>query len=379
MSSKIKHFVKILLSFFPGKRTIIFESNPDVSDNTYYVFREMISRQLNKKFKFVWILFSSLPINHKKVSGVRYIKSSSRFLVLFYSCKARCFIFCNRYLKKVFTNQFSIHLQHGNYFKNVKSYCEALPQDTNYILTTSNTMSMVGASMFNCSVERFVPLGFPRNDELKTKRDIKPFFNNKDINKIVAWYPTLRQNRNSKSGNSYGSGHPIPIIWDKKVANKLDSFLKENNVLLVVKIHPAQDLSFISENTCENILFIDDSFFNSNNISSYCFISNCDALITDYSTVYYDYLLCDKPIGLIWEDVELFSLNPGFAVDPNIFLSGGEKIYSFNDLINFLNNVVKGFDKLQSDRRINCQNVNKYDDSSNTIRVVDFIIAEAKL
>ena len=38
----------------PKKNWIVFESVPDLSDNTKAVFDEMIKRKLNDKYTFVW-------------------------------------------------------------------------------------------------------------------------------------------------------------------------------------------------------------------------------------------------------------------------------------------------------------------------------------
>ena len=65
-----------------------------------------------------------------------------------------------------------------------------------------------------------------------------------------------------------------------------------------------QDISYIQKYALSNICFIDDAFFRRNNITSYEFVGSCDALITDYSSIYFDYLLCGKPAAVIWEDIE---------------------------------------------------------------------------
>ena len=38
-------------------------------------------------------------------------------------------------------------------------------------------------------------------------------------------------------------------------------------------------------------------------------LSATDALITDYSSIYYDYLLTDKPIGLTINDIDEFKMS----------------------------------------------------------------------
>lgn len=61
----------------------------------------------------------------------------------------------------------------------------------------------------------------------------------------------------------------------------------------------------------------------------YCNIfGSCDTLIADYSPIYYDYTLCDKPIALIREDYKEYKNSVGFADGCEEFLNGGEKIYT---------------------------------------------------
>ena len=123
-----------------------------------------------------------------------------------------------------------------------------------------------------------------------------------------------------------------------------------------------------------NIFFIDDYFFESKNISSYEFIGNCDALLTDYSSVYYDYTLCNKPIGVVWEDIEEFRNNPGFSIDLDYYWKGAEKLYTVQDLLKFIQNIANEVDQLKKERNKIKKIVNYAVDNKNSERVVDFII-----
>ena len=44
---------RILLGVLPKKKWIVFESVPDLSDNTKAVFDEMVRRKLNQKYLFI--------------------------------------------------------------------------------------------------------------------------------------------------------------------------------------------------------------------------------------------------------------------------------------------------------------------------------------
>ena len=100
-------------------------------------------------------------------------------------------------------------------------------------------------------------------------------------------------------------------------------------------------------------------------------------MITDYSSVYYDYLLCDKPIGLCFDDYEEFTFQNGFIVDPDYIFSGGEKIYNTEDLLGFINNVSNETDCLKEQRNTIKNVVFKYCDNQSAKRVADYI--ETKL
>ena len=221
-----------------------------------------------------------------------------------------------------------------------------------------------------------VPLGYPRNDALTGKKfNLKELFST-ECEKVIVWYPTFRQH---KAGFSTAANHALPIIHNEEFALSLNECAKRNGVLIVLKPHFAQDLSYIKRLSMSNIKFIDDSFFEKNNISSYEFVGSTDALISDYSSIYYDYTLCDKPIAVIWEDIEEYKKNPGLIDDYEKYLAGAEKIYTLDELLGFVERVSSGID-LNREQREQIKNlVNISDDGKNTCRVVDFIIEKAKL
>ena len=69
MNSFIKKSIEKIISIFPLKNIIVFESLPDYSDNTRAVFNEMVKRGLNKEYKLIWTTHKcgDLPDELKKV------------------------------------------------------------------------------------------------------------------------------------------------------------------------------------------------------------------------------------------------------------------------------------------------------------------------
>ena len=130
----------------------------------------------------------------------------------------------------------------------------------------------------------------------------------------------------------------------------------------------------IQDLNLEYIRFIDDSFFTEHKITSYQFVNSCDAMITDYSSIFFDYLLADKPIALTWDDLEEYRQNPGFAVDLDSYTKGAVKAYNVDELIAFVQDVAAGRDVLQKQRREVRDIVNYSTDGKNAERVTDFIL-----
>ena len=267
--------------------------------------------------------------------------------------------------------QFSMYLSHGTTFKSVRSYYN-IPDRINYCLVSGDGVRELMSYELNYDINRTVALGFPRNDILgHSKIDVKKLFEDK-FEKIVVWYPTFRQHKNGLTTATENKG--VPIIHDEERAAELNSYAKEKNMLIVIKPHFAQDVSYIKNLKLSNILLINDEFFIEKNISSYEFINGSDALITDYSSVYFDYTLCDKPVAAIWEDIEEYKKKPGLIENYEEFMSGAEKIYDLKEFISFLSRVSRGEDKLCEQRRAIRDLVNKSTDGKNACRVVDFIL-----
>lgn len=375
MSLKENFLVRFIIDHLPRKNIIILESLPDLSDNTKAVFDEMIRRGMNKKYKFIWRV-KNPDKNLPKIDNVVYLPETSMLRMRLYKIFSKCLICCNEALRSIRKGQVCFYLSHGTPIKSVRNYYK-LPKGIDHCLAAGEGVVTLCSYEFSFSSENFFALGFPRNDALtNSKCDLKPLFPDVDFDKILVWYPTYRQH---KCGLSTASANALPIINDGEKAKKLNEFAKENRLLLVLKPHFVQDLSYIRNLHLSNIVFIDDSFFVKNNISSYEFVGNCDALVTDYSSIYYDYTLCDKPIALIWEDYEDYKRFPGFAPGAEELMGGGEKVYNLEEFVQFLKRVVEGKDVLREKRNEICKKVNCSTDGKNSERVVDFIIEKAGL
>jgi CDP-glycerol glycerophosphotransferase (TagB/SpsB family) len=108
-------------------------------------------------------------------------------------------------------------------------------------------------------------------------------------------------------------------------------------------------------------------------------LSRADAMITDYSGIYYDYLLLDRPVALTLDDFEQYKNEKGFCYDNPLELLCGYRVNTLDELLLFFDDVKNNVDRYYKDRISVKAKVNKYLDGQSSKRVVDFIIEKLKL
>ena len=353
--------------------TILFESIPPYSDNTWAVYRYIRNNGMLKNYKLEWIL---RPTDELRQEIPSFVRKDTRLGKLQYKIKllhTKAFVFCNAEQYKTRSDQVKIYLDHGSCLKSVRGVY-SMSQDLDYALVQAPVFTNVTRYEHTMADDTILAsLGYPRNDDFfgdapldRTTLFSAPF------RKLIVWYPTFRQHKNGRASTS-----PItlPLIHDADSAARINACAKENGVLVVLKPHFAQDTSYIRKADLSNLVFIDDTFFPKHGIRPYQFLHMSDGLITDYSSVYYDYLLQDKPVALTWEDYEQYKEANGFAVDTDVFCAGGEKVYTAEELCGFIRRVASGEDVLREERTAVRNLTNAYLDGNNAERVAKWIEA----
>ncbi len=368
----IKTIIKKFLSHLPLRNIILFESCPDYADNPGPVFDEMIRRGINAKHKMIWLCYDNNYKRFPHYKNIKYVDANKRIRTSLLIHTSKYSICCNRLIGCGNPNQLTFYLMHGSPIKDVSSYYY-ITSFVDYIITAGPYMNLQSARYLKADVNKCYPLGYPRNDVLlKARLDLSQYFGR--FSKYVVWYPTVKQ---FGKGKDYGIT-PIPFMDNDTAIEALNAYARELNILIIIKPHFAQ-INNYRKLFLSNIRFIDDKFFRDNNISSYEFIGSCDALLTDYSSVFYDYMVCNKPIGLIWCDVEDLKKNLGLVDFYEEVTLGCDKLYTIDDLKRFLKDLADGKDDYLKKREEICALVNVARDGLNTARVTDFIIEKAKL
>lgn len=322
MKERLKKVLQWVLKKLPLSKTILLEAIPVFGDNTGALYRYMLQEHWNDEWKLVWLARKKEEYrNPPKIKNVIYLARDQKLdavRLFFFRCRAAAIIDCNTQVPKLNPKTFHFYLTHGSLMKNVKEYrlCDAT---TDCILNQSPFFEEINVEGFHVAKDQLVTCGFPRNDELWLGKKVKlRCLLGQEYSKIAVWYPTYRQ---MKSSDRRVSDISIPIIHDVDAAKRVNEIALQFNSLIMVKPHPAQDLSFIKDLQLSNLRFINNQFIEDLGLKPYEFLGATDLLITDYSSVFYDYLLTGNPVALTFEDADQYSVNPGFAVDVKIITS----------------------------------------------------------
>lgn len=204
------------------------------------------------------------------------------------------------------------------YFKKIFS------ENYTCILTTSHELIPLMARSFAVSEDKIKVWGQPRNDGLFQKNDCREILGQlfpdlPEYTKTVLYAPTFRD---------YGQVQLFPFKdFDQK---QLEAFLEEKNMLLFIRTHVAEQgsaapylgkrIRFLGNEQAEDVTGILNIF---------------DCLITDYSSIYIDYLLTDKPMIFLPYDRQQYLDGRGMNFDYDD-VTPGPKPETFNDFLNSL-------------------------------------------
>lgn len=354
---------------------IIIESHNDFDCNGGAFYEYLIENKLNSKYKIVWLLKNKLPESLPE-NVVAYNIYKPSFKKSYYNCISKYLLSDNVVTKKVNPHQISIYLSHGAFgLKNTHGLIN-VGDEVDYLLSPSERIDSILADQWTVKKpkEQLIHIGYPSEDVFyhECKNDYNAL-TDKPFKKIVLWMPTFRQGlgfqrQDTKNPLPYG----IPLITSIDEYHELNEFLREKDMLLVIKLHPMQNLKMIeSLKGTDNIKWLSADDMKMLKLDTYRLMKHADALLSDYSSVAYSFLHLNKPIGYVLSDLDDYSI--GVCVDNVDEYLVGERIFSINDLLVFLDNVVENNDIYGNERERLSKFLFKYHDGKSCERLVEFL------
>ncbi len=207
-----------------------------------------------------------------------------------------------------------------------------VPLGRMYYVATSETFVPIYQSAFRRKKEQIICLGQPRCDIFFEKSQSEPYFQGKNI---ILYCPTHR-----KEGKEQMD---VEKLFDLP---RLEEFLEKSGYYFIIKKH------FYHRNEIQNLEkyphIID---ITNEDMDVQRLIMEAKALITDYSSIYIDYLLLDKPLLFYCYDYQRYLANDREMYFEYDTVTPGVKAENFDELFEELEKFAKtGADYEKGDR-----------------------------
>lgn len=249
--------------------------------------------------------------------------------------------------------------------------------EDDYFLSTSEFFNTVMNACIGIRAEQYYIAGYPRNDYLFNEdgvRNLELLTNMKIGKKVILYMPTYRDlntkqsKRHNRINNFFG--------FEQFDFVEFDDFLEKNNLLFILKLHPNEERLFIDRYlkfNSKNIILIKSKDLEIHKMDFYKIVNAANILITDYSSIYFDYLLLDRPIIFTPVDFEEYKENRGFLLEPYDFWAPGPKCLGQEQLQKEILNCLNNLEYYKKERETIKNIVHKYQDNKSTKRVMDLI------
>lgn len=370
--------ITLLTKKLPLKNIIIIESHNDFDCNGGAFYEYLIEQGYNTQYLIVWLIkndrkYYNLP---KNVITLPLRRLSIRRD--YYISRARYFTSDNEITDKVRDDQISIFFDHGPFgLKNVKPFYH-LSDTVDYFLSSSKNYDPIYCNQLSRPYpnEKMVHLGYPMHDVFykDTENELKKI-SKKNSSKVILWMPTFRKGGGAKRNDSI-KDYPfeVPLIEKKEQLDKINEILSAENIFLIIKLHPMQRINPDNElfkYKSDQIVVLTGDDIKKNQIDNYRLLKNVDALISDYSSIAYSFILLDKPVAFVLSDSS--DLKYGYSVDNPEFFLAGHHIYTIYDFIEFLKDISLGKDIYRRQRNELCNWLYEYKDGNSCERIVRFL------
>lgn len=220
-----------------------------------------------------------------------------------------------------------------------------------FMVATSDFTREVFSQAFGMPEDSIIVTGQARTDRMLSveKKEVwsRGFPGVSPPRKLFLWLPTFR---NTPFHGGRSDGEDLDNIYNCKNFSEttFNDILKANDAVCLVKAHPMAARR--DQSNYSNLFFIDESWLHSRKISLYQLAGAADCLISDVSSIIADFMLLDRPIILLFEDIEAYKNNRGFSFNPITDFLPAEVAQNFNEFLAELEAVLDEKDNYTSRR-----------------------------
>ncbi|WP_301678174.1 CDP-glycerol glycerophosphotransferase family protein [Methanoculleus methanifontis] len=216
-------------------------------------------------------------------------------------------------------------------------------------------------------IDRVVITGYPRNDYLVEQKKAPsseilvrfPYLQKK----IILYAPTWRERAKTRF-----------FPFDDFCLGEIKAFLETNDAYLLLRSHRMDDISARVEKNSDGPLTGDRVIAATSDVFEDVqeLLPFVDILISDYSSIWVDYLLLDRPLIFVPYDLESYENDRGLLYD-YYQITPGPKISTNKELIEAMQEYIHNPEKDSEKRACIREIFHKYEDGLSYMRIYEII------
>ena len=314
---RILRFFLRLFCIIPIKKKIVFASfqGKQFSCNPKYIFLSVYEKYGNK-IEYVWCLnkksaeleafqnvktckFMSLSFFYHVLTSSVYI---SNLAIEPFLPKRKKQLFINTWHGGGAYKKFHVFFRNNIYLTEREKYRAKI---TDYVISSCQAFTDANNELWCMPKEKFIPVGMPRNDFLvnhsnddKLFQKLRSKYSIPENKKVILYAPTFR---GVLSNNNASNQKEIQIDINSIVLSAKKRF--ESDFIVLYRCHQSMLGKNIELKNMIDVSQFDDT-------QEVLMIS--DILITDYSSIIWDYALLNRPCFLFTPDLDEYSNENGF-------------------------------------------------------------------
>ena len=213
---------------------------------------------------------------------------------------------------------------------------------------------------------RFWETGNPRNDVLVEADDAALERRRQELKSQVAgWEDGARIILYAPTWREWLAEVRFLDVPDQDL-HRLNQRLREMDARLILRAHHREALAAMEVAREHDRILVSDGLGLPWDVSDWLVVA--DVLVTDYSSIFYDYLVLDRPIIHLATDIEEYGSRRGFLVDPHEDFAG-PVVQTQADLIDAVEEALGDSRLYSATRAILNQTHNPHEDGGSTERV----------
>ncbi|HVV31196.1 MAG TPA: CDP-glycerol glycerophosphotransferase family protein [Mycobacteriales bacterium] len=319
LAALVRVALRLLLRLLPTRRIAVVYGNPSTEGNAVEVVRGLLDRY---RGQVVWladgpqsqqpIMYAQLPAD-TDTSRLRVVAHSDRRGVWFFLTAELVLFTHGIYLSPGGTRRKThVNLWHGDGPKAIDAGAVTTYARSSLLVSGTRLWGQDKARHFAITPDRLLLTGNPRVDQFaRPATDAELTALHLDPQAPLAlWMPTYRQA--SAAGTDLWSDSDALLHSEafRRDARQLVAMCRELGVTLRVKPHPLD----VDAYQAAGLEVLHQRELDARGIGLYRLLARCAVLITDYSSVWSDFVALDRPVLFYCPDLDTYAQRRTFNV-----------------------------------------------------------------